>query len=307
MNPARLRAYLELILVAAIWGVASAVIKFGLSELTPFVFLTYRFFLTILILLPFYLFSKQKSFGGIKNLPLILLISVLVTTLNLGLLFLGTNLTTALDQSILSASSPILVVLGGWLILREHITKREQLGILITILGTIIITIQPLLHPTGEQGNLLGNILIFGSNFAWVGYALLTKKALRQNISPFSLTFASFLVGFITCLPLAFLEIKSFNLIAPIVKITLSAHLAVLYMAALSGGLAYYLYTKAQKTIETSEASLFIYLQPIFTAPVAYFWLGEKFTLIFILGSIVIALGVTLAEIKKKRYNSSSV
>jgi drug/metabolite transporter (DMT)-like permease len=303
MNPARLRAYLELILVAAIWGVASAVIKFGLSQLTPFVFLTYRFFLTILILLPFYLFSKQKGIGGVKNLPLVILISVLVTTLNLGLLFLGTNLTTALDQSIISASSPILVVLGGWLLLKEHITKREQLGILITVLGTIIITIQPLLHPSGEMGNVLGNILIFGSNFAWVGYALLTKKALRQNISPFNLTFISFIVGFITCLPLAFIEVKGSNLISPIAKITLSAHFAVLYMAALSGGLAYYLYTKAQKTIETSEASLFIYLQPIFTAPVAYFWLGEKFTSVFIIGSIIVAAGVTLAEIKKRRYN----
>lgn len=303
MNPARSRAYLELILVAAVWGIASAVIKFGLRELTPFLFLTYRFFLTIIILLPFYFFSKHKSFGGIKNLPLILLISFLTTTLNLGLLFLGTNLTTALDQSIISASSPILVILGGWLILKEHITKREQVGILITILGTIIITVQPLLHPTGEQGNLLGNILIFGSNFAWVGYALLAKKALRQGISPFNLTFASFIVGFVTCLPLAFLEVKNVNLIAPIAKISLSAHLAVFYMAALSGGLAYYLYTKAQKTIETSEASLFIYLQPIFTAPVAFFWLGEKFTWIFVLGSLVVAAGVILAEWKKRRYN----
>ena len=259
MNPARKRAYLELILVAAIWGIASAVIKFGLRELTPFLFLTYRFFLTILILLPFYLFSKNKSFGGIKKLPLILLISVLTTTLNLGLLFLGTNLTTALDQSIIAASSPILVIFGGWLILHEHVTKREQLGILITILGTIIITIQPLLHTTSEMGNLLGNLLVFGSNFAWVGYALLAKKALREGISPFNLTFVSFIVGFITCLPLAFLEVKNFNLIAPIVKITLSAHLAVLYMAALSGGLAYSLHQGSKDYRNLGSLTFYIF------------------------------------------------
>lgn len=77
-------------------------------------------------------------------------------------------------------------------------------------------------------------------------------------------------------------------------------------MALLSGSLAYFLFNKAQKTIEIGEASLFAYLYPIFSTPLAVLWLGEKITPIFMVGAIIIALGVFVAEVKKNRYNTDS-
>ncbi|NTV79075.1 MAG: EamA family transporter [Clostridiales bacterium] len=44
---------------------------------------------------------------------------------------------------------------------------------------------------------------------------------------------------------------------------------------------------------------------PIFAAPLAVIWLGEKITPVFIIGAIIIAVGVFIAEVKKKRYNSN--
>ena len=75
-------------------------------------------------------------------------------------------------------------------------------------------------------------------------------------------------------------------------------------MAIVSGSLAYYLFNKAQKTIEISEASVFSYLYPLFSAPLAVLWLGESITPVFIIGGIIIAIGVTIAEVKKKRYTT---
>jgi drug/metabolite transporter (DMT)-like permease len=72
-------------------------------------------------------------------------------------------------------------------------------------------------------------------------------------------------------------------------------------MAIFSGAIAYYLYQKAQKTIETSEAAIFLYLQPIVTAPASVIWLNENITPVYIVGSAIIAVGVILAEWKKKR------
>ena len=75
--------------------------------------------------------------------------------------------------------------------------------------------------------------------------------------------------------------------------------MGVWYMALISGSLAYYLYVKAQRSIEVSEAILFNYLQPVFSIPLALFWLGEKITPAFLLGALIIALGVIIAEYKK--------
>ena len=72
-------------------------------------------------------------------------------------------------------------------------------------------------------------------------------------------------------------------------------------MAFLSGSLAYYLGNKAQKTIEIGDAAVFSYLYPIFSTPLAVLWLGEKITPMFIIGGIIITIGVVMAEIKKPR------
>ncbi|PJA42810.1 EamA family transporter, partial [Candidatus Woesebacteria bacterium CG_4_9_14_3_um_filter_39_10] len=43
MNPHRLKAYILLLIVAVIWGIAGPVIKFTLGGFPPLLFLTYRF------------------------------------------------------------------------------------------------------------------------------------------------------------------------------------------------------------------------------------------------------------------------
>ena len=49
MNPARLRAYLMLLVVAVIWGIATPIIKYTLEGFSPVIFLTYRFGISTVI------------------------------------------------------------------------------------------------------------------------------------------------------------------------------------------------------------------------------------------------------------------
>lgn len=75
MNPARLRSYTLLIVVVVIWGIAPSVIKFALGELPPFVFLAYRFLISVIVLLPFYISSREKGIT-LATLPLIIIVSI---------------------------------------------------------------------------------------------------------------------------------------------------------------------------------------------------------------------------------------
>jgi drug/metabolite transporter (DMT)-like permease len=302
MNPYRLRAYIYLILVAAIWGAAGAVIKFTLNELTPLVFLTYRFFITSIFLIPISIATREKLPKKMNDLLLLILVSLFGSSINLGLLFYGIKFTTVLDQTLISATSPILVVAACAFFLGDKITKKEKIGIGITILGSLVVTVMPLLENNLlARANLFGNLLVFASNIAWVVYIILSKKALRIQISPNLMTTCCFLVGFISLLPFAIMESGSIaNLVSNVSTISFQAQLGVIYMALISGGLAYFLFQVGQKSIEASEASLFSYLQPVFAAPLAVLWLKETVNLPFILGAIIIALGVLIAEYKNK-------
>jgi drug/metabolite transporter (DMT)-like permease len=302
MNPKRLRAYIYLIIVAAIWGIASPIIKFTLKELSPFTFLTYRFFITSLVLVPLMIALKEKfPKDSRKNLTLLIL-SLLGTTINLGLLFVGLKFTSVLDQAFISETAPIFIILASYIFLKDRVTKKEKIGILITFLGTLLIIIQPLL----ENGflsyqNLFGNILILLSTISWVAYVIISKKQMRENVSPLVMAVSNFFIGFITLLPLAVLENHGAkNLVLKVTSIGFSTQLGVLYMALISGALAYYLFQLGQKSIESSEAAIFSYLQPIFSAPLAIYWLKEKVDSSFSLGVVIIILGIVIAEYKTK-------
>ncbi|MFC1625204.1 DMT family transporter [Patescibacteria group bacterium] len=302
MNPKRLRSYIYLTLVAAIWGAAGPVIKFTLRQLTPFSFLTYRFFITSLILIPIMIASKDRFPKDSKSNIRLLILSLLGSTINLGLLFVGLKFTTVLDQTFISQAGPVFIILASSIFLKDKITKREKVGIIITFLGTMLIIVQPLIqNGILAYKNLFGNFLILLSTFAWVFYVIISKQQMRQKITPLTMAVSNFFVGFITLLPFAVLENHGAqNLIKNISQISIQTQMGVFYMAIISGALGYYLFQKGQKSIESSEAALFSYLQPIFSTPLAVIWLKEKITSSFLLGISTIILGIIIAEYKGK-------
>ena len=299
----RLRAYVYLLIVAAIWGIAGPVIKFTLPSLPPFIFLTYRFFISTIAFLPVLLFKKAKTPSNGKDFIILTLIALLGSSINLGFLFYGYNYTTALDASLLSATAPIFVVAASMFFLKERVTKKEKIGLLIAFLGTLAIIFQPLAeNKILFRENILGNILVVISNIAWIFYVVLSKYGLKHKFDPLTMTVYTFFLGFITLLPLAAIQAGSLSgLISLIIDSPIQTHLGVLYMALLSGSLAYFLYQRAQKTIEASEATLFMYLSPLFAAPLAVLWLGEEITIFYILGAAIVATGVIIAETKRRK------
>lgn len=302
---ARHKAFIFLLIVAAIWGFASPIIKFGFEFLSPDIFLTYRFLISTLIMVPLLLKLEPdtwKILGRLsaKDYLLLALGGFLGSTVQLGLLFWGLNLTTSLDGSIINATSPILIALAGHYFLKEKVTTLEKIGLIVAFFGSIIIVIQPaLVGKPLFSGAAIGNFLVLLGTLAWVGYVLLTKTQLNHKLSPWLLTTNMFVVGFISMSVFVFFRYQPSTFHFQLSTAPIGAHLAVLYMAVFSGTLAYWLYQKAQKVIEASEANIFLYLSPIFTIPLSVYWLHEPVSIFLVSGSILITLGVIVSEIKR--------
>jgi drug/metabolite transporter (DMT)-like permease len=300
MNPHRLRAYIYLIIVAAIWGAAGPVIKFTLSGIPPLPFLAYRFAISAIFSLLFFLKKGVRLPKPKSSLPQIVTYAILGFTVALGALFVGLEKTTVLDLALIAIIGPLIVALGGAFFFRDRITSQERLGIAIVLLGAFIYSFAPIL-TSGANIRLTGNLFILISLLADAAATLVAKRLLQKNIPPSTITNTGFIVGAATIIPLAVTVHGKDILINSVVNLPFKYHLGVWYMALLSGTLAYFLSVRGQKSIEVSEASLFQYLQPIFSVPLAVFWLGEKITIPFIIGAGFIAIGVIIAEYKKKR------
>ena len=299
MNPHRLKAYFYLIIVTIIWGLAEPVIKYTLGGIPPLLFLTYRFGLSAFLAIVIFAITGVKFPKDIKIVFELILYGV-VATLSLVLLFFGLDKTTVLDAVLINLANPLIISIGGVYFLKEHITKREKLGMTIALLGTLFTVIEPLVQNGNGGVRTSGNILIFFYLLAAALSAVYAKKLLKANVDPLFLTNCFFIIGFTILLPFGF---SKYNL-SDLAAVPLTYHLGVIFMAIFSGSFAYYLSNKAQKTIEISEASVFSYLYPVIAAPIAVIWLGEKITPLLVVGAIIITIGVVIAEVKKRRYNS---
>jgi drug/metabolite transporter (DMT)-like permease len=294
----RLKAYFYLVLVAVIWGIASPVIKHTLQGISSLPFLTYRFALSSAVAIPTFLLAGIHIPKLKETLPYVLLYGFLVSTVALGLLFLGLEKTTVLDMTLITAVGPLLIALAGVVFLKEHITSREKVGMALAFSGSFVMLMEPLFNNGANLSRLSGNILVILYLLINTLAVVIVKKLLRSQVSPLTLTNTSFMVGFLTMLPITLVAYGGKNLIETITQLELPFHLGVIYMALISGNLAYVLWVKAQKTIEISEAALFAYLYPIFSTPLAVLWLKESITPIFIIGAFLIATGVVIAEYK---------
>lgn len=305
--PARHKAYLFLLVSTIIWGIAGPVIKYTLEYFDATLFLTYRFFLSSLILVPILFIAQPHVIRTLSSLRakewiVLSVSSILVSTVQLGLLFWGFTYTTSIDGTVINSTAPILVALAGHYFLRERITRRERIGNLIAFIGTLFLVIEPWLS-SGKlfSGNFWGNFLVLVSTLALVAHSVVNKQLLRTRLTPLFLTTAMFVYGFISMSVITIL-LHDPSSIATQLSSPITGHLGVIYMAVLSGAVAYYFYEVAQKTIEISEANVFLYLSPIFAFPLSVTWLHEELTIPIILGCLIIALGVAVAQLNLKRF-----
>ena len=252
-------------------------------------------------MIPIVLVLKPKFPRSKREIFMLTVAGLMGSSINLGLTFYGFDMTTVLDVTVIGNTGPIFVVAAGAMFLKEKVTKREIAGIIITFLGTLIVVAEPLFRNSlFNLESLYGNILIVVANITWVVYIVISKKELHHKVDVMLMTTYMFVLGFLSTLPIALVQTKGLaNLLLMVSTAPFKAHLGVWYMAVLSGSLSYFLYQEGQKKIEASEATLFGYLSPLFAAPLAVFWLNEKLTLPFIIGTAIVMAGVFVAEYRK--------
>lgn len=315
-------AILQLLAATFIWGVAGPVIKYTLQYVPPFTFLFLRFAIASLVITPFLLIEERKTPVDKRDAFNLIVLCLLGGTLQLGLVFLGFNYTTSLDGTLLTAVSPIFILLASYKFLNEKITESEKKGAVLGLLGTLVIFIEPVLlaKQANESLNMLrifGNALLIISLFAWTAYTLLSKKMLdhaptkfgrlmqffhlrskTKRYSPLFVTGTMCLVSLISFMPLSVAELTFMNkLTFPTFSLELLKPLSgIIFMSLFSTLVAYTFYEDAIKEIEVAETAAYNYLSPIFAIPFAYLLLGETVNIWFIMGAALIALGVYVSE-----------
>lgn len=299
MKSQRSFALLLFIIVSAIWGSAGPVIKYTLNFIPPIPFLTYRFALSAV--LSVFLVSGTKKRLSESSWPLVFATSIVGLPIALTLFFMGLDRTSSVNGGLLTAFTPLVTTLMGGLILKEFVSHRERTGTAIAFLGAVLMVILPNLGgPLLRNEHLIGNFLVLGAIIADSGGAVMSRVLVRRKTDSVLFTNISFIISCLIMLPIMFMSYTPGQLQQIFKSMPIQAHLGVIYMSFISGTLAYILRNAALKYIQVSEASVILYLIPLFGLPLSLFWLHESFSWLLIPGIFFTFAGIYLSETSNK-------
>ena len=292
--------YLALLTAHLVWGVNFVAAKLTLTEIPAMSLAFSRFFIALLLLLPFLWVERKKIKVKLADLPLLFIAGSLTITLSITLFYAGISRTTATDASVLSLNVPILSVLIGWWILKEKVYIINLVGIVFALVGAILVIGLPSILVSGKplsSERLVGDLLIVLGGLSWVAGAILTKKLLKEY-SSLSLTAILFLVGTVS---FSYPALREY-LADPqwIYKVTYIGFTGLAYIVVASSIAAFFLYEWGLHKAGIIKANLFQYIEPLIATTLAVFILSEDISYSFIIGSILIGLGVYWGTIGKK-------
>lgn len=283
-------AVLALIITNIIWGAAFPVYKWALENIEPFTFIFIRFFIAALLLLPFV--GKDLHIDR-KDYLKVGILAITGVTLTVTFWVLGLQNAPSINGAVIEATSPILLMLFAVFFLHEKLRIRTAIGTLISLSGVLFIILRPIIEQSSFD-RLLGNLLFLLAAISAVVHALLVRDVINKY-SALKLTFWSFLIGSLAVLPLALYETYLHGFLT---DISFQGVFGLFYGTFFASLAAYSLFSYGMKSIKANESGIFLYIATITTVIVAYPLLGEAITPTFLLGALLVFIGIFIAENK---------
>lgn len=282
-------AHLGLFITTTIWASTFINIKIVLLQVPPNTLAFLRFFIASIILGIYSSLSRQplikrKDWGwaALSGLTGVALYNFFQ---NQGLRYAG-----ATDAAILASMAPVFMAILAWLILKETITTKQIMGIIIAFIGSVLVATNGSLNGlTADPLRLYGDSLILLTGLTWGFYNISLKKLLSHYPAESVLT-TSTISGTIFLLPLVIYE-------APhLTDINMWGWANVLYLGLLASALAYLLWNKALNKVSTVTAGAYLYLLPVITAIIAAIFLKEVPSGYTVFGGVLALAGTYFAS-----------
>jgi drug/metabolite transporter (DMT)-like permease len=203
----------------------------------------------------------------------------------------GIRLSGASDAALLVTIEPASLIVLSPLVLGEHLTRRERLGAVVTLVGATMIVVNGIPGVTAALApRWQGDLLLVLAPVAYASYTLIGRGLLSRYAS-LPVTAWSILWGAVGMLPLAAVEYVTGQ--PP--RWTLAAIGGLLYLAVVVVTLGFMGWNYALERVEAPRAAIFLNLQPLAGALLGVFWLGEPLTSFTVMGGLLILGGLHVA------------
>ena len=278
-----------LITVVLAWGLVWPVNKVLLESFSPLWAIAIRSAIATVVLVIIAMARGRLVLPPREDVPVVLSLSLL-HMVGFGVLAAwGLQLVPTGRSVVLAYTTPLWVVPGAWLFLRERLTARRITGVLVGLLGLGVL-FNPATFDWTSRAAVLGNGAIILAAFFWAA-SILHIRGHRWHSTPLDL------VPWQVLLATAIVTSLALVLDGP-PAVTWSGRLIVLLLYAGIPGtaLAYWATAMASRNLPAVTTSLGLLATPVLSTIIATLWLGEPLTLALVAAIVLILGGVAIGS-----------
>ena len=243
------------------------------------------------------LFQKPEHVPP-RDLLLFFFASLLGIVLNQGTYVLGVSKTSPIDASVVTTTTPIFVMIIAALYLREPITGKKILGVVVGAAGALLLILSGAHLVSGRtgSGSVSGDLLCLFAQLSFATYFVVFKK-LISRYSPVTLMKWMFLYATACCLPFGYSDLKAVGW----AELGWTNYAQIAYVVLGATFLAYLLMPIGQKNLRPTVASSYNYVQPLVATLVAVSLGMDTFGWLKGVAVLLVFAGVYIVTISKSR------
>ncbi|MEQ5238875.1 MULTISPECIES: DMT family transporter [Morganellaceae] len=221
-------------------------------------------------------------------------------------LYIGLQYTSSLNAAIYISATPCLVLIINFLFFKEHISKRNVIGAVVSTIGVIYLALSDVNGESQFASFGVGDVLTIISALSWAFYcALLRKKDKRITHTSF-VSFCS-LIGTVMLIPiyLAFLFFSRDSLTLSMPEdASIYPALGVAYLVIFPSWLSYVFWNKGVAMIGTTRSEIFTHIIPVSGGLLSIVLLDEQIHLYHVIALVMIIFGIVCCSGKNKEKSS---
>ncbi|MCR8932506.1 MULTISPECIES: DMT family transporter [unclassified Pseudomonas] len=273
-----------------IWGVQQVLIKWAAADIAPVMQAAARSGISALLV--GLLICWKGGWGQVGSTWRGGLLAGALFGLEFLFIAEGLQLTTAAHMSVFLYTAPIFTALGvHFLLASERLRPLQWLGILLAFIGIAIAFAGGVSWDNLDQRMLLGDAFGVLAGACW-GATTVVVRASRLSEAPVTLTlFYQLIVGFLGLLLIALFSGQITH-----VSLTTVAIASVLFQGLIVSFFSYLVWFWLLRRYLAANLAVFSFMTPLFGVTFGVLLLGEQLTLNFIIGAVLVLLGITFVS-----------
>lgn len=281
------KLYMGLMLVTSLlWGGNFVVAKTLVAHASPMTLTMVRWLIAIIVLVPLVWWKEKKLVPPKQAIVPLLLMGVTGVAFFNIFQFLALERTTSTNAGLISTMNTISIALFSFVLLKEKITKWQLSAMVLSLFGVVLVLSKGDLELLLDFQLNTGDLWMLAAVCVWGLYSVCSKWAM-QTTSPLMATLYAGIFGVLLLLPFTTTDFTFTNVNTYFI-------LSLLYTGIISTVVCMVFWNIGVQKLGATTSGIFLNFNPIFTALLAYLFIGENMSWLQGIGGLIVIMGCYL-------------